>query len=82
MVNIIETKPDARRIEDIINNMKHKRNISHLLQMEDKERLREHAEEIVKNMDGPEMSKLVNDHIVHTTKVSYLFLFAAELKLQ
>ena len=37
-----------------------------------------HAEEIVKNIEGPEMSKLVNNHIVHTTKdfderIKYLF---------
>ena len=33
----------------------------------DNEELREHADEIVSQMDGPEMTKLVNDHIVHTT---------------
>ena len=72
MINIIKSKPDARRIEDIINTMKNKSALNHLLNLENKERLREHAEEIVKNMDGSEMSKLVNDHIVHTTKVGYL----------
>ena len=69
MKNIIERKPDARRIEHIIKNMKNKSNLSHLLNLENKEMLRKHAEEIVKNMDGSEMSKLVNDHIVHSTKV-------------
>lgn len=69
MKNIIERKPDARRIEHIIKNMKNKSNLSHLLDLENKEMLRKHAEEIVKNMDGSEMSKLVNDHIVHSTKV-------------
>ena len=69
MKNIIEKKPDARRIEHIIKNMKNKSKLSHLLNLENKEMLRKHAEEIVKNMDGSEMSKLVNDHIVHSTKV-------------
>ena len=69
MKNIIERKPDARRIEHIIKKMKNKSNLSHLLDLENKEMLRNHAEEIVKNMDGSEMSKLVNDHIVHSTKV-------------
>ena len=78
MKNIIRTKPDARRIEDIINTMKHKNNISHLLNLDNKENLRNHAEEIIRNMEGPEMSKLVNNHIVHTTKdfderIKYLF---------
>ena len=78
MVNIIRTKPDARRIEDIIQKMKHKNNISHLLNLDNKENLRNHAEEIVRNMEGSEMSKLVNNHIVHTTKdfderIKYLF---------
>lgn len=78
MVNIIKTKPDARRIADIIHKMKHKNNISHLINLENKEHLRNHAEEIVRNMEGPEMSKLVNNHIVHTTKdfderIKYLF---------
>ena len=78
MINIIESKPDARRIEDIIQAMKQKHNLSHLLNFENKEQLREHAEEIVSYMEGPEMSKLVNDHIVHTTKdfderIKYLF---------
>ena len=70
MINIIKGKPDARRIEQIIKNMKNKSNLSHLLNLKNKEILRKHAEQIVKNMDGPEMSKLVNDHIVHSTKVS------------
>ena len=78
MVNIIRTKPDARRIEDLIKTMKHKNNISHLLNLDNKENLRNHAEEIVRNMEGSEMSKLVNNHIVHTTKdfderIKYLF---------
>jgi hypothetical protein len=78
MKNIIRTKPDARRIEDIINTMKHKNNISHLLNLDNKENLRNHAEEIIRNMEGPEMSKLVNNHILHTTKdfderIKYLF---------
>jgi hypothetical protein len=58
--------------------MKHKNNISHLLNLNNKENLRNHAEEIVRNMEGSEMSKLVNNHIVHTTKdfderIKYLF---------
>ena len=76
MINIIRSKPDSRRIEAIINAMKHKNKIIHLL--EKKNELREHAEEIVSNMEGPEMSKLVNDHIVHSVKdfderLKYLF---------
>ena len=74
MINIIKTKPDARRIEHIIKNMKNKSNLSHLLNLENKEILRKHAEEIVKNMEGSEMSKLVNDHIVHSTKVISLLV--------
>ena len=78
MINKIRTKPDARRIEDLIHTMKQKNNISHLLNIENKEDLRNHSEEIVKNIEGPEMSKLVNNHIVHTTKdfderIKYLF---------
>ena len=74
MINIIKTKPDARRIAHIIKNMKNKSNLSHLLNLENKEILRKHAEEIVKNMEGSEMSKLVNDHIVHSTKVINLLV--------
>ena len=67
MANIIKSKPDAGRIENIINNMKQRDKISHLWNLKDKEELREHAYEIVNHMNGPEMTKLVNDHIVHTT---------------
>ena len=78
MENILRAKPDARGIEDIVRNMKNKENISHLFDIEDKEDLRKYAKEIVSNMDGPEMSKLVNNHILHTTKdfserIKYLF---------
>ena len=68
MENIIKAKPDANRIEDFINTLKNRNNLSHLLNLENKEDLRNHAGEIIKNMEGAEMSKLVNDHIVHTTK--------------
>ena len=81
MINIIKGKPDARRIEQIIKNMKNKSNLSHLLNLKNKEILRKHAEQIVKNMDGPEMSKLVNDHIVHSTKVS-LFVVTKKRSLK
>jgi hypothetical protein len=78
MENILKTKPDAREIEAIIKNMKNKQNLSHLFDTECKEDLRKYAKEIVSNMTGPEMSKLVNNHIVHTTKdfserIKYLF---------
>ena len=78
MTNIIRSKPDARRIEDLIRTLKNKDLLGHLLNLEDKTKLRDHAKEIVQNMKGPEMSKLVNDHIVHTTKdfdqrIKYLF---------
>ena len=78
MENIIKSKPDATRIEDLIRSMKRKDLLSHLLILKNKEELRNHAKEIVENMQGPEMSKLVNDHIVHTTKdfderIKYLF---------
>ena len=63
MENILKTKPDAREIEDIIQNMKNKQNLSHLFDTENKEDLRKYAKEIVSNMTGPEMSKLVNNHI-------------------
>ena len=48
--------------------MKHKDKLSHLLNLENKEEIRNHVTEIVRHMEGPEMSKLVNNHIVHTTK--------------
>ena len=70
MENIIKAKPDVNRIEDFINTLKNRNNLSHLLNLENKEDLRNHAGEIIKNMEGAEMSKLVNDHIVHTTKGS------------
>ena len=78
MENIIKTKPDARRIEDLIRTLKNKDLLSHLLNLNNKEKLRDHAKEIIQKMQGPEMSKLVNDHLVHTTKdfdsrVKYLF---------
>ena len=65
MINIIKSIPNNKKIEELITKMKNKNNIQHLLNKED---LRSHAKEIVENMEGPEMSKLVNDHIVHTTK--------------
>ena len=67
MANIIKSMPDAGRIETIIKNMKHKEKINDLLNLNDNEKLREYAAEIVSHMDGPEMTRLVNDHIVHTT---------------
>ena len=36
MINIIRTKPDARRIEDLIHTIKQKNNISHLLKLRTK----------------------------------------------
>ena len=65
MINIIKSIPNNKKIEELITKMKNKNNINHLFNKED---LRNHAKEIVENMEGPEMSKLVNDHIVHTTK--------------
>ena len=78
MENIIRTKPDAKRIEDLIKTLKNKDLLSHLLNLQNIEDLRNHAAEIIQNMEGPEMSKLVNNHIVHTTKdfderIKYLF---------
>jgi hypothetical protein len=78
MENIIKAKPDVTRIEDLITTLKNKNNLSHLLNLDNKEDLRNHAGEIIRNMEGAEMSKLVNDHIVHTTKdfderLKYLF---------
>ena len=78
MQNIIKSKPDVKRIEDLIKTLKNKDLLSHLLILKNKEELRDHAKEIVQNMQGPEMSKLVNDHLVHTTKdfnerMKYLF---------
>ena len=78
MVNIIRTKPDAKRIEDLIKTLKNRDQLSHLLNLQNIEDLRNHAAEIIQNMEGPEMSKLVNNHIVHTTKdfderIKYLF---------
>ena len=56
MANIIKSKPDAGRIENIINNMKQRDKISHLWNLKDKEELREHAYEIVNQTNGPIMN--------------------------
>ena len=68
MINIIKTKPNIKKIEDMITKMKNKQKLSHLINIENKEDLRNHAKEIVENMEGPEMSNLVNNHLVHSTK--------------
>ena len=68
MENIIKSKPDIEDIKEIIRNMKNKENLSFLLNLENEQEIRKYAKNIVIEMEGSEMSKLVNDHIVHTTK--------------
>ena len=57
MSNIIKAKPDPGRIKNIIKTMKNKNKLIHLMNI-DSQKLREHAKEIVSNMEGPEMTKL------------------------
>ena len=57
MSNIIKSKPDPGRIKNIIKTMKNKNKLIHLMNI-DSQKLREHAEEIVSHMEGPEMTKL------------------------
>ena len=57
MSNIIKSKPDPGRIRNIIQTMKNKNKLIHLMNI-DNQKLREHAEEIVSHMEGPEMTKL------------------------
>ena len=57
MSNIIKAKPDPGRIKSIIKTMKNKNKLIHLMNI-DSQKLREHAEEIVSHMEGPEMTKL------------------------
>ena len=57
MSNIIKSKPDPGRIRNIIQTMKNKNKLIHLMNI-DSQKLREHAEEIVSHMEGPEMTKL------------------------
>ena len=68
MENIIKSKPDIEDVKTIIRNMKNKENISFLLNLENEEEIKKFSNQIVLEMDGCEMSKLVNDHILHTTK--------------
>ena len=75
MVNIIRGIPDVRKIQNIVRNMKRKDKLEYLFNEED---IKKHAYDIVTNMEGTEMSKLVNEHIVHTTvdfdqRIKFLF---------
>ena len=67
MENILKSKLDYEDIFDIVKNMKHKEKLQHLLCLENRESIRTFVKEIVMNMEGSEMSRLVNDHIVNTT---------------
>ena len=78
MINIIKAIPDARDIKDIVKTMKARSNLEYLLNLPNEEDIRSHAKDIVINMEGPEMSKLVNDHLVHSIadfdqRIKYLF---------
>ena len=68
MINIIKSKPDIEDIKNIIRNMKNKEKLRFLLDFKNNEDIKKFANKIVLEMEGSEMSKLVNDHIVHTTK--------------
>ena len=78
MINIIRGIPDVREVKEIVQKMKASKNIDYILELENIEDIRNHAAEIVINMEGPEMSKLVNDHLVHSIsdfdqRIKYLF---------
>ena len=78
MINIIKVIPDVRDITDIVRKMKARSNLEYLLNLSNEEDIRSHAKDIVINMEGPEMSKLVNDHLVHSIadfdkRIKYLF---------
>ena len=78
MINIIKAIPDVRDITDIVRKMKARSNLEYLLNLSNEEDIRSHAKDIVINMEGPEMSKLVNDHLVHSIadfdkRIKYLF---------
>ena len=78
MVNIIRGIPDVKEIQKIVGNMRRKDKLEFLHDLENVEDIKKYAYDIVTNMEGPEMSKLVNEHIVHTTvdfdqRIKFLF---------